>query len=509
MLDHKTFFLCVWRHSHVTLRVCNHFPYNEQLLDDQVVDDTQGPVVFIQENNGPARGLAHIRTLWDEYLHGTVYSSANSIVGSGDCLNGRRAGDPECLPWGYIRHLGPKFQPATDGLPVAAQPEIVGLAGGYGWLLTLNEGAPKKINITQIEVSPETPLMLSIQYPIGVSVTVTAHAVSWCRESCSRSCTEVFTPVASVDQVRASEGNVYHHDAYTGLLTIRVIQMPEYSTGAPYWKLFDYDDVDYYGEALLRRFERKGVLLPQAPHSQAHISIQANNCVAGGTNNAYCQEAVAANTSFDNVCSLGYVQHSYDRCCDPNDHTICEYPQGVTTPAAAPTLSPGPTANDHSILENGDLEAGVWCPWDVCCGASVELNRTEVYEGTASVQVSNRNYYWQGLSQNVFGKLQLNELYRFEGHIYILNANIDNGVGASIAITYAETSGCNTQYPSIYFASNVVGGAWHNMTSEFNLSPSPGCTVSDLRFYLQSSNGQLYDYLFDDLSIVHHSDIFA
>merc|ERR1711862_379491 len=52
-----------------------------------------------------------------------------------------------------------------NGLPVTANADIVGPTGGFGWLLKLNNGAPHTIKLDFIEVSPDSPLMLSIAYP--------------------------------------------------------------------------------------------------------------------------------------------------------------------------------------------------------------------------------------------------------------------------------------------------------------------------------------------------------
>ena len=129
--------------------------------------DEQAPLAFIREDQGPARGLAHIRLEWDDALHATV--------GETTCPNGRpTVGGLPCDPVGYIRHLGERFS-GDLGLPVTPQPEIVGLAGGYGWLLALDEGAPKELTVRQVEVLPDTPLFFSVQYPIGTNVEVTAH----------------------------------------------------------------------------------------------------------------------------------------------------------------------------------------------------------------------------------------------------------------------------------------------------------------------------------------------
>ena len=88
------------------------------IAEDEVVMDEQGPLSFIKKNNGPTRGLGHIRLEWDSDLHGQVGDSDN-------CRNGGSGITQDCPAIGYIRHLGSRF--ANDpGLPITIQPEIVG-----------------------------------------------------------------------------------------------------------------------------------------------------------------------------------------------------------------------------------------------------------------------------------------------------------------------------------------------------------------------------------------------
>jgi hypothetical protein len=280
--------------------------------------DKQAPIVFIKQNGGPKRSIGHFHMEWDASLHSKV---GDSLCGNGD-------GQP-CPPVGYIRHLGYKFSPfrnvtAKKGLWVTANPDVVGPTGGFGWHLSLSRGAPRVLNITQMEISPSSPLLLSIAYPVGTTITITATA-AWCDTTPEYTCVETFKSVASVAAVRNSLGNTYYMSS-TGVLTVRIIEFANYYTGNPKWSLPQYStpNRDYPNAYSLPRFERAGVRLPNDVYDNI-IQIRAK-CAGTG---AYCQGAVA---NYDpNVCPSGYVQVAYDKCCSISNRKICQFVDGSKT----------------------------------------------------------------------------------------------------------------------------------------------------------------------------------
>jgi len=280
-------------------------------VDNDVVHDEQGPLQFIKINNGPTRGLGHIRLAWDDDLH--------ARVGRTECTNNYPY--KACPPVGRIRHYGPMFDSSADklgGLSVHANPDIVGPVGGFGWLLRLNNGAPRKLKINTIEVHPDTPLTLGIAYPFGTAFKITAHA-AYCDVSQSYTCQEIFSSVTSAAQVRSSDGNTYHFNAKTGLLTIRIVQTPRGFTGNPGWKLWDFNMPGKWDDGYaLGRFERDGVLLPM-PTFGAYLELEAN---CGGTG-PYCSGFTPSPEPI--VCNSGYQQVAYDKCCLTNDMSVCVY----------------------------------------------------------------------------------------------------------------------------------------------------------------------------------------
>jgi hypothetical protein len=151
-------------------------------VEDQVIKDSHGPLTFIRQNRGPARGLGHIHLEWDAALYASV---GVSVCGNGDLTK-------PCPAVGYIKHMGTRFD-GNPGLSVTANADIAGPVGGFGWLLSLNGGAPKALDISNIEVFGHTPLLISIQYPVGTEVSVTfsypqiSRAAVWSRPSSCKS----------------------------------------------------------------------------------------------------------------------------------------------------------------------------------------------------------------------------------------------------------------------------------------------------------------------------------
>lgn len=161
---------------------------------------------------GTTRGLAHLKMVWDEDLHDKVGRDRYCYQMWEDCPD-----------QGYVRHLGKRFTPDPDdyttwGLPVTAAGKVVGLIGGYGWLLEFKEyGAPKKLTFERMEIEPDAILMLSIKYPPGTTFSVVARA-NLCRDRNGYTCSETFQETDTIEEVRKT-GNKYHVDSASGVLT--------------------------------------------------------------------------------------------------------------------------------------------------------------------------------------------------------------------------------------------------------------------------------------------------
>ena len=208
-------------------------------------------------------------------------SDLTNSVGKTQCGNGPFI---PCDYVGRIKHLGSMY--ADDaGLPVTANADIVGPVGGFGWKIELDKGAPKTLRISQVEVDPATPLLVSIAYPPGTSFQIAAYAHPSCMKTAAYTCVQRFYQVDSVAAVRSSSGNTYHVDS-NGVLTFRVIQNPRSFIGRPDFFLPQYTDPGRDGLGLaLDRFERYGMRLPSFTYGPM-IGLTAD-CPSTG---AYCTE---------------------------------------------------------------------------------------------------------------------------------------------------------------------------------------------------------------------------
>jgi hypothetical protein len=383
-------------------------------VDSDVVNDVEGPLVFIKKNDGKERGLGHMRLWWKDEIHNTVGNGSPSACtpsdnwqNCGSCYNGPKvdsSGNPYCPALGRIRHIGPKFDLSNDplgGLPITANAEVAGLTGGFAWLLQLDDGPPKSLRIDQIEVDPiETPMVLAIPYEAGTSFTITAHA-AWC----SSQCTVTFSAVNSVDHVRASQGNTYYYDAATKLLYVRIIQTPQ--TYLTPWILWNMDDLNTNGDSrthALDRFTFNGITLPSFAYGP-YLQIE-TDCVEGAIP-GHC--AATPNYVEPEVCPTGYIQVSYDKCCVSEGSSDCYDP--TLPPTSAPTSQPTFGQGDNLVLNPG-FESGL-TNWYANYGSgSIQIDTNQAHSGTQSILATGRDSTWNGPEQDMRGRMFGNKTYR-------------------------------------------------------------------------------------------------
>jgi len=361
-------------------------------VDAEVVHDPHGPLEFIKQNLGPERGLGHIRIEWDDEVHQTV--------GSSSCGNGNGI---DCPTLGRIRHFGPMFNLSTDplgGLPITAQAEVVGPVGGFGWLLSLDGGAPKQLRIKYVEVSPSTPLILSIAYPLGTSFAIGANA-AYCSPGASYSCQEDFKEVDSQTAVRYSAGNTFYFDKTKGLLYLRIIMPPQTFTGdklltaSPTWHLWDYDTPGKWGSWwAIDRFSRANVTLPKFSYGP-YLTIKAD-CPAS---DAFCSERPTEMEP--EVCSSGYEQVAYDKCCMVSSSLVCEF-----SPSLAPTTSAPTPAPDPNLVTNPGFESGTENWFSLGSTTTIAQELSNPHTGSYTVLVTKRTLLWHGIAQDLLSVLQ-------------------------------------------------------------------------------------------------------
>ena len=272
------------------------------------MSDSQGPLVFVRKNNGPRRNIAHILLEWDKSIHNQV---DKSVCGNGNGL--------PCETLGYVRHLGHKFG-GSQGLPITAASDISGLSGGYGWFISFIGNSPRSLSLTEIEIDPDSPLILRIPYPQGTTFQVTAKASQWCNPVAGKWACEIgFAQVSTVDAVYSGAGNVFHVDS-TGVLTVRVVSMAQNYVGNPNWLIPDWNTPNRANNNYaLRRFERNGIRLPEQVGNSLHIQATCPDDTASSPKDGYCTGSQPINRSYNpDVCPPNYTQVAYDKCCDGN-----------------------------------------------------------------------------------------------------------------------------------------------------------------------------------------------
>lgn len=231
--------------------------------------------------------------------------------------------------------------------------------------------------------------------------------------------------------------------------------IPETFTGQPDWKLYTFDDISNDGSTYaLKRFERDGVLLPQAAY-YSYIEISAD-CSQSG---AYCAESPPSSSDFNNVCSSGYIQTSYDRCCSATNPDECEY-AFIAPATTAPGETPAPTPTPSNILENGDFElsSGI-CPWGSLGSGVTSRESTDVYEGTGAALASSRSNTYDGIYQYVTDRFQYNTTYTFKAQAKILDGDSSNTMKVTFRVRY-ENDISPKDYFSVLHRSNLPTDTW-------------------------------------------------
>jgi hypothetical protein len=273
---------------------------------------------------------------WDDSLHNQV---GNKFCGNSDSLS--------CPTIGFVRHLGHKFSPLVNpesvspGLPITVNPDIVGLSGGFGWLLDFDVPAPRSLRLERFEIDPSSPLIVSIPYPVGTTFEITANAPSWCGETSQFKCRLGFTPVASIDEVRTGRGDGYYVDP-DGILTIRVAEPPSNFVGNPDYLIPDWETENRWGTSkTLFRWERDGVRLPRFNFAFLHIQALCPSDSVSSPKDGYCSGTVKEDYNPD-VCPSGYEQVAYDKCCRISDPDVCVFADGSLVDLSPGSASPVP-----------------------------------------------------------------------------------------------------------------------------------------------------------------------
>jgi hypothetical protein len=281
--------------------------------------------------------------------------------------------------------MGSRFD-SDPGLPVTAQAEIAGPVGGFGWLLSLNSGAPVALDINNIEVFHGTPMLISVQYPVGTAVSVTfsypqeTRAAVWNRPSYCKTA-------------------AHHFDDATGLLTVRVIGTDRF-------------------------FTRANLTLPRGGNI---LKIRADCPSSDGI---YCDDAITpVSTSALNLCPDEYYQTSYDICCSTTNSSLCRDVKAIYGVLATQQLS----SNNYLISDpsfEGECGNRSW----YADGETtiLQIDQSNYSNGTQSMKVLNRKSSWNGIRQDMSNVFLPGNTYQITCYARFLS--VDARIAVKLAI---------------------------------------------------------------------------
>ena len=298
------------------------------------------------------RWPAAVQLRWKVGLH------TDSHFGYGTCGGSLWNCAPftDCPQLGFVTHIGrpsgwllsydDRRLPLSDfeGVPITANGAITGPAGGLGWFVSLADGAPKELNISNSQVPGDnvTAVVIAIQYPPGTAFTIESRGATWCKNtfrtwgdmSQSRYCEWPHSAVATAEQVRNGRGDEYHFDGVH--LYVRALPTSSYFD-VPVGRSLNWESdvlLSSAERAYPYSFERSGVSIKIPACSEpaalcgTYVRVRAN-CQSSEEGGAYCDRGASlmpphlgcpAGTELENG--------SFDKC--------------IAAPSILPTPQPTP-----------------------------------------------------------------------------------------------------------------------------------------------------------------------
>lgn len=134
-----------------------------------------------------------------------------------------------------------------------------------------------------------------------------------------------------------------------------------------------------------------------------------------------------------------------------------------------------PAFGDTNLLKNPGFENGTEGWSDRLC--QIEVVTTPVHSGAKSVKVSGRTAIWQGIKQDLLGKVTNGQTYKISAWVRLENAGPD-----IVTISIEQTDDNGTKYKNV--ARESVGSAeWVQLSGDFKLDASG--TLKTLDVYLE------------------------
>lgn len=151
---------------------------------------------------------------------------------------------------------------------------------------------------------------------------------------------------------------------------------------------------------------------------------------------------------------------------------------------------------ETDIITNGGFEEGVdgW----MGRGCTIEAVTEPVHSGSGSVKVSGRDSAWQGIKQDVMGKMEDGETYQISGWVRLADANSSN----TIIVSVEQADDAGTNYINIGKVM-AMNDEWAEVSGEFTLDVDG--VLSTLDVYLEGPEPGVNFYV-DDVKLIGPGD---
>ena len=138
-------------------------------------------------------------------------------------------------------------------------------------------------------------------------------------------------------------------------------------------------------------------------------------------------------------------------------------------------FSLGPCFGETDIITNGGFENGTegW----TARGCQIEAVTEPVHSGSGAVKVLGRDAEWQGIRQDMMGKMKDGETYQISGWVRLADANSSSPV--IVSVEQADDAGTN--YINVGRAT-ATNDEWVEVSGEFTLYVDGVLSTLDVYF---------------------------